>query len=116
MNYSLLKFTFPDFDKKESQPQPQSPPPPPPVETFEEDNNSQYLPAYNNNVFEFMDNNTSPSPVSPHNACVGHALSCITCRDAMMRRMSFSDRNRDIIDTLPYILIFIILIIVYKMI
>ena len=108
MNYSLLKFTFPDFDKKEPAPLPN-------VENFTENtpnySPAEYLPMYNHNV-ELMED----APVSQHNMCIEHALSCITCRDAMMKRMSFSDRNRDIIDALPYILILIILIVVYKMI
>lgn len=51
---------------------------------------------------------------SSHDICINHVLECIRCRDELLGRMSFYDRNREIVDFLPYVLLVILLFFIFK--
>ena len=65
----------------------------------------------------------TPLPATPqlelinqakHTDAVSHLLECIKCRDVLMYQMSFYDKNREIVDAFPYIILIILLILIFK--
>ena len=117
MQYSLLRSAFPNFhvrEKLEDTPTPQTTtttvpplPSPPAVPIKLEPDEVTYSPVY-----------STPQPPRPdvnlHIATVNHILECIKCRDHVMARMSFADKNRELVDMIPYLVVVIVMIVLYK--
>ena len=98
MNYSLIKNSFPQFNKERLENtlpvQVLAPSPVAPIET-----GNYLIPALDTTI---------------HESSVKHVLECIPCRESLLSQLSFSDRNREIADLFPYILIILILILAAK--
>ncbi len=68
--------------------------------------------------------NVQPQPQPPnvfikantdiHITNVDHMLTCIKCRYDFLNRLSFYDRNRDIADIIPYIILFLLILLFIK--
>ena len=108
MGYSLIKNVFPTFHNKENL---ENIAPPSSVKILESPPEPEQTEVF------------TPTPVplsrpvaeiNVHLVSVNHMYECIRCRNHFLKSLSFVDRNREIMDIFPYILIVLILIIFFK--
>jgi hypothetical protein len=103
MQYSLLKNTFPKYhsvEKLENSP------------TINETPSSE--PSTGIVSLPVDNHNNHNNHIVTHDEIVMHVSQCIKCRNEMMQCMSFYDKNRDIMDLLPYMVLFMIMYYILK--
>lgn len=114
MSYSLLKNAFPMIERLEDV---TTTPPPAPqtnrpssIDSIPEFSSISVPKPTSTQVQETL----APQNQSKHLECVGHIIECLQCRDYLMSRMSFYDKNREIADAIPYIILIIFLVLLFK--
>ncbi len=120
MSYCLLKNAFPKRSLVEPM---ENTPPPVPTQVIPPE--SPDVITTNPEVAAFIPTKDTQVPLSlarpiaitemgKHIDSVNHVLECISCRDELMSKMSFYDRNRDIVDMFPYVILIVLLILIFK--
>jgi hypothetical protein len=101
MSYTLIKNAFPDFYAEQL---------PIPIQDSVKESHFEYKPQ----TIEHLD--TTP-PTNIEDECfkyMNYILSSPKCRDLLLSRMSFAERNKELNNILPYILVVLLIILIYK--
>lgn len=119
MSYCLLKNAFPKqsiIEQMEDTPSTPDPDPTQVTPIASLDASTSFIPSNNHSqpIVSTQPQLSLASPAVKHIDSVNHLLECITCRDELLSRMSFYDKNRDIVDMLPYVILIALLILIFK--